>query len=141
MRAVVERLRPRLRTFRDERGRELFDVPDAPLPDPGTPAAPRFLPWLENALLSHDNRTRIISDEHRKIITRDRWGVAVVLIDGFVRATWNLEKTRGKATLGIEPFEPLSNNDRDAVAEEGERLVSFVAEGAGEFEVRFDGRT
>jgi hypothetical protein len=126
LREVVERLRPRLRIFRDERGRELFDVPDAPLPDPEIPAPPRLLPWLENALLSHDDRTRIISEEHRKIITGERWNAPVVLVDGFVHGTWKIETTRGKATLVIEPFEPLLKEDRDAVAEEGERLVRFM---------------
>jgi Winged helix DNA-binding domain len=126
LREVVERLRPRLRTFRDERGRELFDVSDAPLPDPEIPAPPRFLPWLENALLSHADRTRIISDEHRKIITGERWNAPVVLVDGFVHGTWKIEKARRKATLVIEPFEPLLKADRDAVAEEGERLVRFM---------------
>lgn len=126
LREVVERLRPRLHIFRDERGRELFDVPDAPLPDPEIPAPPRFLPWLENALLSHDDRTRIISYEHRKIITGERSNAPIILVDGFVGGTWKIEKTRGKATLVVEPFEPLSKADRDAVAEEGEHLVDFM---------------
>jgi hypothetical protein len=139
LREIVERLRPRLRIFRDERGRELFDVPDASLPDPEIPAPPRFLPWLENALLSHDDRTRIISEEYRKIITGERWNAPVVLVDGFVHGTWKIEATRGKATLVIEPFEPLLKEDRDAVAEEGERLVRFMVppEDAEASEIQF----
>jgi Winged helix DNA-binding domain len=139
LREVVERLRPRLRIFRDERGRELFDVPDTPLPDPEIPAPPRFLPWLDNALLSHDDRTRIISEEHRKIITGERWNAPVVLVDGFVHGMWKIETTRGKATLVIEPFEPLLKEDRDAVAEVGERLVRFMVppEDAEASEIQF----
>jgi Winged helix DNA-binding domain len=134
---VIERLRPRLVTFRDELGRELFDPPDAPRPDPGVPAPPRFLPEFDNLILSHADRTRVIADDHRKVLaTRNGMVPAVVLVDGFVRGTWKIEQSRSKATLAIEPFEPLTRSDRDALAEEGERLVRFTGEGAGAFEVR-----
>lgn len=84
---AFERLRPRLATFRDERGRELFDVPGAPLPDPQTPAPPRFLPAFDNALLSHADRTRVVSEEHRKPLAEDRM-MRAVLLDGFACGTW-----------------------------------------------------
>jgi hypothetical protein len=140
LREVFERLRPQLITFRDERGRELFDVPGAPLPDPETPAPPRFLPAFDNALLSHNDRTRIIPEEHRKMLSRDRF-MRGVLLDGFACATWKTEQRGGKLTLAIEPFEPLAEENRDVLAREGERLLGFLAgpRGVGEFEIRFDG--
>ena len=140
LREVFGRLRPRLDTFRDEDGRELFDVPGAPLPDPETPAPPRFLPAFDNALLSHADRSRIISEEHRKLLSRDRL-MRGVLLDGFVCATWKTGRGRGKSTLMIEPFRPLTREDRDALALEGERLLRFLAEPEGdeEFEVLFGG--
>ncbi len=137
---VTERLRPRLVTFRDEQGKELFDLPDAPRPDPDTPSPPRFLPEFDNLILSHADRTRVISDDYRKgIASRNGMVPATVLVGGFVRGTWKTERTRGKVTLVIEPFEPLPKMDRDALAAEGERLIRFLAEpeGAEGFEVRF----
>jgi len=140
---VVDRLRPRLSTFRDERGRELFDLPGAPRPDPDAPSLPRFLPEFDNLILSHADRTRVIADEHRKALaSRNGMVPATFLVDGFVRGTWKTERIRGKVTLAIEPFETLSKEERDALAEESERLVRFVAkpEGTEAFEVRFAGR-
>ncbi len=133
LRAVVERLRPRLRLFRDERGRELLDLPVGPLPGPETPAPPRFLPEYDNALLSHADRTRIVSDEHRvRVFTK-----GALLVDGFARGAWKIVRTRGAATLEIEGFAPLAGQDRREVDEEGGRLLAFAAGDAGTREVRF----
>jgi hypothetical protein len=138
LREVVERLRPQLRTFRDEQGRELFDLPDAPRPDPDTPAPARFLPEYDNVLLSHADRTRILSDDHRKrVIARNTPGFGSILVDGFGRGTWRIERRPGTATLHIEPFEPLRKQDRAAVAEEGARLLTFAAADVKSQDVQF----
>jgi hypothetical protein len=103
------------------------------------------VPEFDNLILSHTDRTRIVAEEHRKVSASKNGMVpATVLIDGFVRGMWKAERTRyGKATLVIEPFEPLARKDHDALAAEGERLVRFVAEqeGAEAFEVRFTKET
>src|SRR5215212_10751504 len=86
---VVERLRPRLLSLRDEYGGDLFDLPDVPRPDPDAPSPPRFLPEFDNMILSHADRTRVIADEHRKAIaSRNGMVPATFLIDGFVQGTW-----------------------------------------------------
>jgi hypothetical protein len=125
LRAVFERLRPQLRTFRGENGRELFDVPDGALPDPDTPAPPRFLPQYDNVFLGHEDRSRIVRDDFRKSPwTRGNFGT--VLVDGFIGAIWKITRTRGDALLRVEPVAPLGRRDRDAVAAEGERLLAFT---------------
>ncbi len=135
---VIERIRPRLLTFRDERGKELFDLPEASRPDPDTLAPPRFLPEFDNLILSHADRSRVIAEEYRKLIASKNGMVpATFLVDGFVRGTWKSERTRGRAALEIKPFDPLAKEDRDAMAEEGERLIRFTGEGAEAFEIRF----
>lgn len=136
LREVIERLRPRLRTFTDERGRELLDVPDSPLPDPDIPAPPRFLPEYDNALLSHYDRARIVPDEHRKRVVTSL-GKPTVLLDGLVAGFWKTEKTRDKAALEIQSLEPLTRKDRESLSEEGERLLRFVAGDDETLEVRF----
>ena len=137
---MVDRLRSRLLSFRDEHGGEMFDLPDAPRPDPDVPAPPRFLPEFDNLILSHADRIRVIANEYRKAIASKNGMVpATFLVDGFVRGTWKSERSRGKATLLIESFEPLAKNDHDALIEEGERLVRFMAvpEGVETFEILF----
>jgi hypothetical protein len=124
LRPVVERLRPQLRVFRDEAGNELFDLPDAPRPDPDTPAPLRFVPEYDNLLLSHADRSRVIADGYReRIFTKGAF-----LVDGFVRGCWQIKRQRDTATLTIECFAPLSVPDRIAVTEEGARLLAFAAD-------------
>jgi hypothetical protein len=136
MKDIVERLRPKLRTFRDEHGRELFDVPDGPRPNPDAPAPVRFLPEFDNTTISHADRSRVLTDEHRQRVFASRdW--RLVLVDGFARALWRTPRDRGRVVLEIEPFERLPKAARAAVAEEGERLLGFLTTVTNESDIRF----
>jgi Winged helix DNA-binding domain len=119
---AVAALRDELIVFRDERGRELLDLPDAPRPDPDTPAPVRFLPAFDNAILGYDDRSRIIDDAHRGLSVA---GQRVVLVDGRVAATWTVDA----GTVIVTPLRAFSRLDRTAVAEEGRALASFLSDG------------
>jgi Winged helix DNA-binding domain len=133
LRPIFEKLRPALRTFRDERGRELFDVVDGPLPDPGTPAPPRFLPEYDNLVLGHDDRTRVIAFEHRYVVANGTF-----LVDGFVAGIWTIKREQNAATLVVSLFKPLRKPDRADLADEGERLLTFAAADAARRELGFE---
>ncbi|HVG43964.1 MAG TPA: crosslink repair DNA glycosylase YcaQ family protein, partial [Longimicrobium sp.] len=95
-------------------------------PDADTPAPPRFLPEYDNLLLSHADRARVIPAEHAARVSASL-GRPMFLLDGFVRGTWKLARERGAATLAVAPFAPLHSADRDALAEEGAKLLHFAA--------------
>ena len=112
-----------LRRFRDEQGRELFDVPRAPLPDPATPSPVRFLPKWDNLLLAFADRTRVLPEPYRRVVIKSNGDVAqTFLVDGFVAGKWRVEDGRVVA----EPFEPLPAAARRAVADEAGRLEAFL---------------
>lgn len=135
---VFEHVRPHLRSFRDEHGRELFDLPDAPRPDPDTPAPPRLLAEFDNVLLSHADRTRILDeDARRRIMTSNGLIPGTVLLDGFVGGTWKIERGVGRTILRIQPFRKLSRADRKALTLEGDRLLEFGAADAETRQVEF----
>jgi hypothetical protein len=143
VRGSVERLRPKLRVFQNDAGKELFDLPHAPRPDPDTPAPPRFLPEFDNALLAYADRSRIIATERRHVSVA---GHRVLLVDGFTRATWRIarkepgkkSKDNGTATLVIDLFERLSKKDVAAVTAEGYSLLKFAAGDAASHDVRIN---
>jgi hypothetical protein len=110
----------------DEEGRELFDVPRAPLPDPGVAAPVRFLPEYDNVVIGHKDRTRIVPDGIPRW-TEVGWGS--ILVDGFGAARWRLFETKQDATLRIEPFRRLSRQERVDVRAEAGLLADFLAPG------------
>ena len=133
---VFERLRPGLETYRDERGRELFDVPDGPLPDPETPAPPRFLPVYDNLVLSHDDRARVVRPfDPKRLGYMAGASFGSVLIDGFVGATWTVKRNATTATLRVAFIDKVSKRERVAVEDEGARLLTFTAPAASTREV------
>jgi winged helix DNA-binding protein len=137
LREVVERLRPRLRVFRDEPGRELFDVPDAMLPDPDTPAPARFLPEYDNVLLGYKDRTRMIGAERRRRLDSDILGnFNTFLVDGSVGGRWKLAREREAASLTIEPVVRLSDVESADLTDEGAALLAFLAPDVERHDVR-----
>jgi Winged helix DNA-binding domain len=132
---VTDRLRPRLVSFRSEAGRELFDLPDAPRPDPDTPAPVRFLPQYDNVALSHADRGHISGDAAGRWPTDDlHW--SPLLVDGFGAGAWRLTRDRGSATLTVRPLAPLSRQVQAAIAGEADRLLAFLAADADRRDVR-----
>src|SRR5919201_2141637 len=126
IRAALARIKDLVR-FRDERGRELFDLRRAPRPPAETPAPARFLARFDAAILGHDaaERTRILPAEYKKqvIFSAEVW--TTFLVDGFVAGRYRLNATRRDAVLELQPFKPLKKSDKVALAEEGETLVRF----------------
>lgn len=139
MKQVFEDLRPQLRTFRDEQGRELFDLPNAPRPDEDTPAPARYLPDYDNLVLGHADRTRLIEDAHRKrIATTNLRILATFLADGRVAGVWRQEHKNGTALLVVTPFYPLEKQVKIELENEGLALLHFLEPDAGELDVRFE---
>lgn len=141
---VVDRLRPELRVYLDSDGRELFDVPDGSLPDPGVAAPPRYLPEFDNVFLSHANRERIIPDglsfaewsrKHGLMMTV-RGGVlrGNLLIGGLLQGIWRVDKSGKACTLVVEPFVKVSKKDLGVLEREGNALLGFAFP-KGEFDV------
>lgn len=109
--------------FRDGQGRELLDLPGAPLPDPGTPVPVRFLPHWDATLLVHARRTGILPEVHRPRVftTKNPFSVGTVLVDGRVVAAWSVRDGR----VEVEPYESIGAADWDEVERERAALEAF----------------
>ena len=120
---ALEQMGP-LRRFEDENGRELLDVPRAPLPPADTPAPVRFLPKWDNTLLAHADRRRVLPEELRKAVIAKNGDVTqTFLVDGLVAGSWSTDK-RGK--VAIAPFAPLPRVARREVEDEAARLEAWL---------------
>jgi hypothetical protein len=126
LRAVMEKLRPSLVTFRDEHGAELFDLPAAPRPGGDAPAPARLVAEFDNLVLSHADRSRVISAENAKrLYTVNGVIPGSVLIDGFVAGMWRLTRSKDLTTVTIEVFGPM--RERAALEREAERVLAFCS--------------
>lgn len=143
VRTVLDRLAPQLARFRDEAGRVVYDLSEAPRPDPETPAPVRLLPWFDSTLLAYAprNRARILPDAYRNVVyvrSNLQW-LPTILIDGLVAGTWSMQSGRRHATLALRPFTKLDGPTRGALLEEAEGLVRFLNPASASHEVQVEG--
>ncbi|NKE61328.1 winged helix DNA-binding domain-containing protein [Lentzea sp. PSKA42] len=117
---VFEGLRPQLVTFRNDAGKELFDLPEAPRPHPDTPVPVRLLPEFDNILLAHADRRRVIADDRLGVVVG---GKPTVLVDGYVVATWSVDKQKN---ITVDYIDKLPSSRQKAVAEECDRLRAWI---------------
>jgi hypothetical protein len=112
-----------LRTFEDEAGRTLHDVPRAPLAPGDSDAPVRFLPAFDSIILAHRDRSRILPPEYREAVIDQRNATTknTFTVDGFVAGAWRVVKKR----IVVEPFAPLPARWRREVDAEGERLLAW----------------
>lgn len=138
VRPALERIAPTLRTFSDEEGRVLYDLPRAVRPRGDVSAPVRFLPRYDELLISYQHRDRVIAPAHRRAVyTKNAIVEAVVMVDGFAAGTWRLVRTKDEAVLRVAPFTRLSPKDRAAVEAEGDDLIRFLAPDGKAVGVRF----
>ena len=123
VRAALDRME--LRRFRDESGKELVDLPRAPLPSGDTPAPPRFLPVWDATLLVHARRTQILPEEYRPLVFNVKLppSVNTFLLDGRVAGSWRFEN--GK--IRLDAFDGIPRAERRALDDEAKRLAAFHA--------------
>jgi len=126
-----------LRTFRDEDGRQLVDLPRAPLPDASTPAPIRLLPTWDATLLVHCRRARILPEEYRPFVFSVKMphSVGTILVDGSVAGSWRAEASGGKAVLRYTVFERIPPTAARDLREEAAALVRFVEPDASSYAV------
>jgi hypothetical protein len=137
VRPMLEDLAPKLRTFSDEAGRLLYDLPRAPRPDGEVAAPVRFLPRYDELLISYQHRDRVIAPEHRRAVySKNAIVEAVFMVDGFVAGTWSLVRAKNEAVLRVAPFKRLATRDRVAVEAEADALLAFLAPNATRVGVR-----
>ena len=138
VRPTLQRIAPELRTFSDEEGRLLYDLPRAPRPDADVAVPVRFLPRYDELLISYQHRDRVIAPAHRSAVySKNAIVEAVVTVDGFAAGTWSLVRAKNEAVLRVAAFARLVPAKRVAIEAEGDALLGFLAPDAPTVGVRF----
>lgn len=135
--AALETLADELVTFRNEAGKTLYDVKNAPRPDGDHHAPVRYLPKWDNLLLAYQQRDRVLPDRYRKTVIKINGDVTpTFLVDGIVAGMWGTSVERGTAVLKLEALEPLSRGVVQSLEEEGDKLLRFMEPEAKGYEIR-----
>jgi hypothetical protein len=125
--AIFDALGGELAVFKDERRRTLYDLRDAPRPPGDTPAPPRLLSDFDVAVISHQDRSRIVPPQYAAhMASKNGLIPPTVLIDGFVAGVWRVEARRKTATVLIRLFEKVSAKDRKALEAEARDVARFL---------------
>jgi hypothetical protein len=129
---VFDGLRPELATFSDDRGRELFDLPDALRPDAEVAAPVRFLADYDNVLLAHADRSRFAGEAERAALTYVSGPIpGMILVDGRVAGTWFAKRERDVATATVTLVAELDHEAKVAVEAEADAVLGFLHATAG----------
>jgi hypothetical protein len=117
LKPVLERIGP------EDLGDGLLDLPDAPRPDPDTPAPVRFLPVWDATLLVHARRTGLLPEDLRPRVfhVRKPHGTPTFLVDGSVAGEWRYQDGH----VALEPWTNLDRATRRALDDEAERLATL----------------
>jgi hypothetical protein len=139
VREALKRLEPKLDRFEDEAGRELYDLPDSPRPDPETDAPVRLLPWFDSVLLAYapKHRARVLPEGYkdRLYLAANLQWLPSFLLDGLVAGSWSMRAEGKDASLSLVPFRTLTRAERSQVIERAEELVRFSYPSAREYRV------
>jgi hypothetical protein len=57
-------------------------------------------------------------------------------VDGFLRGAWQISREQDTATLRIDPYRELSEQDAGVLAQEGRRLLGFAEPDATDYAVQ-----
>jgi hypothetical protein len=115
-----------VRRFRSEEGKELVDLPRAPLPDGDVTAPVRFLHVWDAMLLVHARRTGVLREEHRPVIfsAKNPQSLPTFLVDGVVAGSWRF----ADGQVELTPFDPIPRPWKRDLEDEARALAAFHVE-------------
>jgi hypothetical protein len=92
------------------------------------PAPARLLPKFDSILLGHKDRSRIIKDQHRKLVFRSKAGdiAATVLVDGQIAGTWKYTRKRRTLVVSVKPFAKIARDDKAEVKQQASELSEYM---------------
>lgn len=114
----------RLVAYADEKGRTLYDVPEAPIAEDDLPLPPLLLGVYDNVFLSHADRDRIAPEQARRAWMGANGGVGSAFFhDGLFAGIWRVADGR----VALETFFTPTKAEQKAIGIEVERVEALLA--------------